>query len=215
MAEYLFALVDDYVSSEMSVKILCLLESVHNGEYKHVITPHLNILHHGGLNMRESISSNMNLQKMNVGNETLYLWRTGFTVEYGGAYIPILDTDKRYMIPGDYDYKIGSGMLNAIDYLSHQSQIRRSVMNIIGVQTPRPSPPTSPSKIPSFVTNALKRDAIQANYTCPITLEEIKDINVSITSCFHLFSTSGISQSLKTNSNCPVCREKVQFVQNV
>ena len=213
MVEYLFAVVDDYLSSEMSVKILCLFESFHNGQYKHVITPHSNVLHEGGLNMRESISSNMNLQKMNVGNETLYLWRTCFTVEYGNVCIPILDSDKRYMIPGDYDYKIASGMLNSVDYLTHQSQIRNSIMNIIGAEAPRELPP--PSKIPNFVTHALKRDAIQANYTCPITLEEIKDINVSITSCFHLFSTSGIRQSLEKNSNCPVCRERVQFVQNV
>jgi hypothetical protein len=45
---------------------------------------------------------------------------------------------------------------------------------------------------------------------CPICLEEIKTVNVSITACGHKFCTSCLLSSLKKDNRCPSCRREIE-----
>jgi len=45
---------------------------------------------------------------------------------------------------------------------------------------------------------------------CPICLEEIKAVNVSITACGHKFCTSCLLSSLKKDNRCPACRGEIE-----
>jgi hypothetical protein len=73
-----------------------------------------------------------------------------------------------------------------------------------------PAYPASKPLIPPFVAEALKRDAISQNESCPISLcpfQECKEI--SITSCYHMFERSAIKSWLQTKSECPICKQKI------
>lgn len=45
--------------------------------------------------------------------------------------------------------------------------------------------------------------------TCPICLEKLNKINVSITICNHKFCTSCLLSSIINNNNCPMCRKEL------
>ena len=67
---------------------------------------------------------------------------------------------------------------------------------------------SSTSTIPSYVIELIKQDAVKKQDTCPILYESLTMDNSVVTSCFHTFSKTGITEWLKNNSACPKCRQK-------
>lgn len=67
---------------------------------------------------------------------------------------------------------------------------------------------SSTSTIPSYVIELIKQDAVKKQDTCPILYDSLTMDNSVVTSCFHTFSKTGITQWLKNNSACPKCRQK-------
>jgi hypothetical protein len=67
---------------------------------------------------------------------------------------------------------------------------------------------SSVSTIPSYVIELIKQDAVKKQETCPILYDSLTMDNSVVTSCFHTFSKTGITEWLKNNSACPKCRQK-------
>jgi hypothetical protein len=67
---------------------------------------------------------------------------------------------------------------------------------------------SSISTIPSYVIELIKQDAVKKQETCPILYDSLTMANSVVTSCFHTFSKTGITEWLKNNSACPKCRQK-------
>ena len=209
-------MVDDYISENIRVKIMRLRETQMGRVFYHSITPHIGD-HPRALKMQRTYTRDTNLQKMTLDIGEMYMWRTLYSVEYGGIRIPILDSSQCDWLDGEYEYTVPLTMEEALDYYEEKTNIRERMIQRITPHrqrslslSPQPSPPT---QFPKFVTDALKRDAIQMNYTCPISMDLINTIPAAITSCYHIFSHASINESLQRNKACPVCREPVAFVQ--
>jgi hypothetical protein len=218
MVQHIFAMVDDYISDELRVKFLTLIEVRGASGYRHSIIPHVEQPQRLAIFVSESPETN--LQKMNLTNGPIYLWRTLYTVRHGSVRVPILDSDSRCSIPGEYIHRAPIGLQACIDYLDKQTMIRTNMMclwpsaSAPAPSAPAPSAPAPPlTQIPKFVTDALKRDAISTNYLCPITMEPLSD--AAITSCYHIFDRESIVRSLRTSRVCPMCREVVTFTQPI
>lgn len=214
MRQHLFAMVDNCIANEIRVKILRITEVGNRYQYHHTITPYVND-HPRILNMYKATTRDTNLQKISLDSGPIYLWRTLYTVQYGAAVIPILDSNMRESIGGEYDYRVLVLMDQCADFMEQVQTLRRRMPMMRGnmARTPRLPAPPPPPQIPKFVTDALKRDAIQRNYTCPITMDPITDGPAAITSCYHIFSQEAINESLQRSRVCPFCRESVAFVQ--
>ena len=52
---------------------------------------------------------------------------------------------------------------------------------------------------------AYEKINLEEEYTCPISLEKIKD-NCVKTKCGHIFNQDNIDEWLKTHKDCPLCR---------
>lgn len=70
----------------------------------------------------------------------------------------------------------------------------------------------STGRLPSFVLEALVRDAITRATTCPITMEPLTDPSqVTVTDCYHLFDATALASWQASGENkCPVCRETLR-----
>ena len=71
--------------------------------------------------------------------------------------------------------------------------------------------PSSPSTLPSFVRDLLIDHAIQEGSTCSITLEPLTKESAVVTSCFHIFDRTAITEWLATHSTCPVCKQETRL----
>lgn len=95
--------------------------------------------------------------------------------------------------------------------------LARSVPSPSPVTVPAPSPVTVSAArarpaIPSFILEALVRDAIARHTSCPITLEPLTDPSqVTVTDCYHLFDATALASWQASGENkCPVCRETLR-----
>jgi hypothetical protein len=57
----------------------------------------------------------------------------------------------------------------------------------------------------------IAEDASKKGETCAITLDEISPITASVTSCYHVFTTSALETWFQTKSICPVCKQKATY----
>jgi hypothetical protein len=67
---------------------------------------------------------------------------------------------------------------------------------------------TPTAAVPSFVFDAIARDAVQRGATCPITMEPLTDPSqVAVTGCFHVFDVTALAAWRASGENkCPTCR---------
>ncbi len=66
----------------------------------------------------------------------------------------------------------------------------------------------SQTKLPEFVLEALKRDAIVRKEICPITLEPFSSPEeIIVTRCYHLFNKESLEYWRREKSICPVCKK--------
>ena len=79
----------------------------------------------------------------------------------------------------------------------------------------RPSAPPAPqtsraSQIPMFVAELIKKEAIEKNTSCPISMESFSECKaLRLTSCYHLFESEALSTWLSTKDTCPLCKQHV------
>jgi len=79
-------------------------------------------------------------------------------------------------------------------------------------RVPQPSAPVShsASQIPLFVAELIKKEAIEKNTSCPISMESFSDCKaLRLTSCYHLFESDALSTWLTTKDTCPLCKQQV------
>jgi len=74
-----------------------------------------------------------------------------------------------------------------------------------------PAPAIRQSSLPPHITKIVLADAIKKNEVCPITSENITEVNATVTCCGHVFTTSAIRHWLSLSSSrgeCPICKQK-------
>ena len=72
-----------------------------------------------------------------------------------------------------------------------------------------PAPPP-PSTLPTFVRDLLIDHAIKEGSSCSITLEPLTKESAVVTSCFHIFDRTAITEWLMTHTTCPVCKQETR-----
>ena len=66
------------------------------------------------------------------------------------------------------------------------------------------------SDIPKFVAELIKKEAIDKNSMCPISMESFSECSsLRLTSCYHLFESDSLQRWLLSKSTCPVCKQEV------
>lgn len=77
-------------------------------------------------------------------------------------------------------------------------------------QQPRPASITLTQKlkaIPQRIAWLIAEEASKREEVCPISMENLSPITSTVTTCFHVFETTSITQWLATSNKCPVCRD--------
>jgi len=82
-----------------------------------------------------------------------------------------------------------------------------TLRDIQPVAPPKPVVATLPMRIAWIIAE----DASKKGETCAITLDEISPITASVTSCYHVFTTSALETWFQTKSVCPVCKQKASY----
>ena len=165
-----------------------------------------------------------------LGQQTIRMWRTPWTVNHRGTWIPILDSDNLDAIPGDFMYMT----IPTTEERCRQrnSEQRKLLMAIVSGTYEEPLESTTarapshpikpnPAKVfsttpPRFVATIMKRDAVATNYECPITMEPFTaDTSAAVTPCFHLFGKDAIHRWIQAHHSCPVCKCSVTEVLDI
>jgi len=92
------------------------------------------------------------------------------------------------------------------------------VLSIVPSAPPSAAPSAPPSAdtiiresiYPAHIKQLIIADSIQKKECCVITGDPISQENACITTCGHVFTTSGLTGwlSVSSNQSCPVCRQK-------
>ena len=54
----------------------------------------------------------------------------------------------------------------------------------------------------------IAEDASKKGDKCAITLDELSPLTASVTSCYHVFTTTALDIWFQTNHTCPVCKQR-------
>ena len=143
----------------------------------------------------------------------LYLWRSPWCMYYRktGLWIPILDSDRRSMIPGVFFYKERTWRRGQL-YDAYKGLREQMILEIEQRERPPPVPSAPPAQTPiaTYVGEIIKRDAIHTKAICSISLQEFtQETKTGITPCFHLFDADSLRMWLETDHSCPVCKSSV------
>jgi hypothetical protein len=77
--------------------------------------------------------------------------------------------------------------------------------------TPPPVPKPVAATLPMRIAWIIAEDASKKGETCAITLDEISPITASVTSCYHVFTTSALETWFQSKDICPVCKQKATY----
>ena len=165
-----------------------------------------------------------------LGQQTIRMWRTPWTVNHRGTWLPILDSDHRDAIPGEFMYMtIPTTEARCRERNSEQTSLRMQIVSntyeepLESTMARVPSHPIkpNPAKVfsttpPRFVATIMKRDAVATKYDCPITMETFtEDTDAALTPCFHLFGKDAIHTWIQTHHSCPVCKSSITEVLDI
>jgi len=147
------------------------------------------------------------------GGQHLYMWRSPWCMYYRktALWIPILDSDRRSMIPGTFFYK-ESRTRKGKNTEGYKGLHEQMLLEIQERERPSPVPSAPPAQTPiaSYLGEIIKRDAIHTKAICSISLEEItKETKTGITPCFHLFEAESLTLWLHREHTCPICKSTV------
>lgn len=200
METKLFAVIDETTSDDTRIKIVRITQARDKWGFRHTLTAYEADSEPYELVLTTSSSDDPNITELTLSTGRIHVWRTGLTVNHKGVWLQVLDSDERQSLPGDY-------IFSCLDETCRNSEEE--------IQDDAPSSTPIKQKIPQFVTEIMKRDAISAKASCAISLESLAEVPVSITSCFHMFDSSSINKWLQRENSCPVCKSTVSFVQPV
>jgi hypothetical protein len=65
--------------------------------------------------------------------------------------------------------------------------------------------------IPMRIAWIIAEDSSKKGEKCAITLDEISPITASVTSCYHVFTTTALETWFQSKSICPVCKQKATY----
>lgn len=171
------------------------------------------------LDLQSAKDKRPQMERVSVGRVNIGLWRTPWTVNHMGQWLPILDTDHREYIPGEFIYTCISTQEKCNERIVHQLETR---LQFVRELAEYPNARTSPLRqkdtlnIPRFVMESLKRDAIARKYECPISMTPIEEATeVCFTECFHIFEKESMRQWLKEKPECPLCKARISCVQTL
>lgn len=140
-------------------------------------------------------------------------WEDAIAREF--AEVPLLWEESPSRMPSMDDDTGGVGVGRGSRYTRLQPSLPRSAAAAAAPPpllrrstAPTVSSPTIPTIIPTFVQEAIVRDAISRSAACPITMEPItSSTTVTLTPCYHLFDATALtSWRASGEDKCPVCR---------
>lgn len=172
------------------------------------------------------------VRHVNRLDEKFYYWYLPYSLLIHGERLPILDFQYKLWLPRAAHRHLNVDSIDNLRTLAHERAVEQCerinrVLEPVPPQpqTPPPSPPASAprrsptlaprhSPIPNHVAQILIRHARTTIDTCPISLEPYDScLDLSITSCFHIFKTEAIHRWMESNHDqCPVCRSRIENV---
>lgn len=224
MTERYFAIFDDEVRR---LKLVCMSEILPEPELIIMLSAYTA----GGIAGKVQISASSQpepmLKRLPIdAGKHIYLWRSPWCVylDLAKAWIPILDSDNRNEIPGEYIYEteyafynpwyrpykdLRATMLQNVEAIERELKgTQTEPIPIPRVATVPSAPPAYPQhKPPMFVASIIKRDAIANRMSCPISLEEFtQEMKTQVTPCFHIFESTHLAEWVSLKGSCPHCK---------
>lgn len=91
--------------------------------------------------------------------------------------------------------------------LEMAEEAARSLLEMSGFRTPRPSaPPVPKPKLPQHMVNLFIEDVLKKGDACPVSMEPLVRETVCITPCGHALDSSSAKCWISNEHSCPVCR---------
>lgn len=147
------------------------------------------------------------LKKMELEYGSLFLWRTPWCLYKSdqNIWIPILDSDQRSRIPGQFLYDSTPSR-----YYEGIAALRAAMLSEIRGPIARIAPQTPANKPPRFVCEIIKRDAIANKTACSISLADItEETKALITPCFHLYDAESLRTWIRIKGLCAMCKAPI------
>jgi len=221
MRRRLFALLEDSAEDGIHpIKIAYLVEKEIGYSYEHSFELY-NPLEGEPfkLDLQTAKDRRPQMERISLGRLNIGVWRTPWTVNHNGLWLPVLDTEHREYIPGDFIYTAIGTQDKCNERIVHQLDMRLRFISELGGQPNTSKASTGHAdtgKIPRFVMESLKRDAITRKYECPISMMPVEEgTEVCFTECFHIFEKESMRQWLKEKQECPLCKTRVTRVQTL
>ena len=78
-----------------------------------------------------------------------------------------------------------------------------------------PNVPNVPNAVtvPKYVLKGFVDSLIASKESCPVTMDELRAGDISLTACFHAFSRGSIEHIMKTTKRCPTCRTDLDNIE--
>jgi hypothetical protein len=219
MRRKLIALLEDTTTNGIHhIKIAYLEERVLGRSYEHCFAIYTPLEGEAfELDLQNAKDKRPQTEKLSLGRVNIAIWRTPWTVNHRGQWLPILDTGHREYIPGEFIYTSISTQEKCNERIVQQLDTRlRFVRELVEHPHVRISPlgKKDTLTIPRFVMESLKRDAMARKYECPISMTPIEEATeVCFTECFHIFEKESMRQWLKEKPECPLCKARISCVQ--
>jgi hypothetical protein len=221
MRRRLFALLEDTAEDGIHpIKIAYLVEKEIGHYYEHSFQLYNSLEGEPfKLDLQSAKDKRPQMERVSLGRVNIGVWRTPWTVNHNGLWLPVLDTEHREYIPGDFIYTAISTQEKCNERIVHQLDMRLRFIRELAGQPNGSKLTTGPpgiAKIPRFVMESLKRDAMARKYECPISMTPIEEeTEVCFTECFHIFEKESMRQWLKEKQECPLCKTPVTCVQSL
>lgn len=223
MTERYFAIFDDAVRR---LKIVCMSEVSPEPDLVIMLSAYRGAATPGKVQIMPSSEPEPMIKRVPLqAAQHVYLWRSPWSVyvDLAKAWIPIVDSDKRAQIPGEYIYDVNYTFYNPwySQYMSLRSIMLKEVERLERTSSPGPRPapmvtiPSAPPAIPGhkpprFVAEIIKRDAIATRSCCVISLNEFtEEMKTLVTPCFHLFEASALDEWIRLERTCAICKAPV------
>lgn len=146
-------------------------------------------------------------------------WYTGDQL-YHKSPIPVLDFLRRDLLPFEFRYTATNDetswcIVRQISQRSLRATYETRALETRVARLP-PIPLGSTGGPPLFVFEALLRDAITQEQTCPITCALPKECGtVLVANCFHWFEKNALLTWLEGNTCCPVCKGHISYYKEL
>ena len=212
--EKLFAVLGNTASENIPIKLIRLTEERESGEYRHTLSPYTPD-ETRELLLCKAKDKDTCLTRLFLLSGAVSIWRNGWTVKHKDTWLQVLDSDDRNIFPGEFDFRSIGNPGALVDHVNVRRSMLSRLGRPLGAEAPLQPQVQLPEQIPQFVADIMKRDAISNGSTCPISLELLSLVPLSITSCFHLFQRDCIATWMRRDHSCPVCKVPIRFVQDV